>query len=227
MEESNEEITSDISRDSFLPEQLPEASFELEPTAPVPPRTIQTRTQTALEQGIPRRRFSHFGYPSESESDPEPTEQPTAEVQQPVVFPDIDDLEPLFSDHEEVLPEPAPILIPSPSGTSAPLLSNPALTDTLSNFPLFSSRAGCSVGLEPVEEAEPQEATDRKIQEPGQSIETFPTPGKTASRRGRPRGRPPGCRRGSTTSSSRALTRANRPCTRSRGRARTKAQSQT
>ena len=36
VEEYNEEITSDISRDSFLPEQLPEASFELEPTRPVP-----------------------------------------------------------------------------------------------------------------------------------------------------------------------------------------------
>ena len=102
VEESNEEITSDISRDSFLPEQLPEASFEMEPTAPVSPRTIHTRTQSALEQGIPRRRFSHFGYPSESESDPELTEQPTAEVQQPVVFPDIDDLEPLFSDQHRV-----------------------------------------------------------------------------------------------------------------------------
>ena len=102
VEESNEEITSDISRDSFLPEQLPEASFEMEPTAPVSPRTIHTRTQSALEQGIPRRRFSHFGYPSESESDPELTEQHTAEVQQPVVFPDIDDLEPLFSDQHRV-----------------------------------------------------------------------------------------------------------------------------
>ena len=69
VEESNEEITSDISRDSFLPEQLPEASFEMEPTARVPPSTIQTRTQSALERGIPRRRFSHFGYLSESESD--------------------------------------------------------------------------------------------------------------------------------------------------------------
>ena len=49
VEESHEEITSDISRDSFLPEQLPEASFELEPTRPVPPRTIQNRTQTAHE----------------------------------------------------------------------------------------------------------------------------------------------------------------------------------
>ena len=227
VEESNEEITSDISRDSFLSEQLPEASFEMEPTAPVPPRTIQTRTQSALEQGIPRRRFSHFGYPSESESDQEPVEQPIEETQQPMVCPEIDDLEPLYSDQEEVLPEPAPSLVPSPSGTSAPLLSNPALTDTLSNFPLFSSRAGSSVELELAEEAEPQEGTDREIQEPGQSMETLPSSGRTATRRGRPRGRPPGRRRGSTTSSSRTLTRAHRPYTRARGRVRARAQSQT
>ena len=227
VEESNEEITSDISRDSFLPEQLPEASFEMEPTAPVPPRTIQTRIQSALEQGIPRRRFSHFGYPSESESDQEPVEQPIEETQQPMVCPEIDDLEPLYSDQEEVLPEPAPSLVPSPSGTSAPLLSNPALTDTLSNFPLFSSRAGSSVELELAEEAEPQEGTGGETQEPGQSMETLPSSGRTATKRGRPRGRPPGRRRGSTTSSSRALTRAHRPYTRSRGRVRTRAQSQT
>ena len=227
VEESNEEITSDISRDSFLPEQLPEASFEMEPTAPVPPRTIQTRTQSALERGIPRRRFSHFGYPSESESDREPMDQPIEEPQQPMVHPDIDDLEPLYSDQEEILPEPAPSLVPSPSGTSAPLLSNPALTDTLSNFPLFSSRAGSSVGLELAEEAEPQEGTGGETQEPGQSMETLPSSGRTATRRGRPRGRPPGRRRGSTTSSTRALTRANRSYTRSRGRVRTRAQSQT
>ena len=227
VEESNEEITSDISRDSFLPEQLPEASFEMEPTAPVPPRTIQTRTQSALEQGIPRRRFSHFGYPSESESDQEPVEQPIEETQQPMVCPEIDDLEPLYSDQEEVLPEPAPSLVPSPSGTSAPLLSNPALTDTLNNLPLFSSRAGSSVELELAEEAEPQEGTGGETQEPGQSMETLPSSGRTATKRGRPRGRPPGRRRGSTTSSSRALTRAHRPYTRSRGRVRTRAQSQT
>ena len=125
------------------------------------------------------------------------------------------------------MPEPAPSLMPSPSGTSAPLLSNPALTYTLSNFPLFSSRAGSSVGLELVEEAEPREGTDREIQEQGQSIETLPTSRKTTSRRGRPRGRPPGRKTGSTTSSSRALTRMNRPCTRSRGRIRTRAQSRT
>ena len=226
-EESNEEITSDISRDSFLPEQLPEASYEMEPTAPIPPFTIQTRTQSASQQGISRRRFSHFGYPSESETDQEPIALPPAETQRPVVFPDIDDLEPLFSDQEEVLPEPPQSLIPSPSGTSAPLLSNPALTDTLSNFPLHSSQKGSSVRLEPVEEAEPQEGNDGEIQESDRNMEALPTPGRTASRRGRPRGRPLGRGRGSTTSSSRALTRPNRPYTRSRGRTETRVQSQT
>ena len=189
VEESNEEITSDISRDSFLPEQLPEASFEMEPTAPVPPSSIQTRTQSALERGIPRRRFSDFGYPSESESDQEKMDQPIEEPQQPMIYPDIDDLEPLYSDQEEVRPEPTPSPIPSPSGTSTPLLSNPALTDTLSNFPLFSSRAGSSAGLQTIEEPEPQERTDREIPEPRHSMEASPSSGRTANRRGRPRGR--------------------------------------
>ena len=112
----------------------------MEPTALLPPRTIKTHTQTALEQGLPRRRFSHFGYPSDSESDREMTEQPIPEFTSPMIFPGLDDLEPLFSDQEEVLPEPPRSLIPSPSGTSAPLLSSPALTDTLSIFPLFSSK---------------------------------------------------------------------------------------
>ena len=55
-----------------------------------------------------------------------------------MVFPELDDLEPLFSDQEEVQPETLTRnLIPSPSGTSAPLLSNPSLAYTLSNFPLL------------------------------------------------------------------------------------------
>ena len=48
--------------------------------------TIQTRTQTALEQAVPRRWFSHLRYPSESESDQEPIEPPVEEAQQPVFF---------------------------------------------------------------------------------------------------------------------------------------------
>ena len=197
----------------------------MEPTAPIPPLTIQTRTQSALQRGIPRRRFSHFGYPSESESDQEPTEQPITEAQQLMVFPDIDDLEPLFSDQEEILPEP-PSLIPSPSGTSAPLLSNPALTDTLSNFPLFGSQNGGSRRPEPDEEVEPREETDREQQEPNRDAIVSPTPGRTANRRGRPRGRPPGRTRRGTTSTSKASIRADRPNPRSRRLSGTTAQSQ-
>ena len=96
VEDSNEEITSANSRDSFLPEQLPEASFEMEATMSVPPRTIQTPTQTALEQTIARRRFSHFGHPSGSESNHAPVEPLAVETQQPLVFTELDDLEPLF-----------------------------------------------------------------------------------------------------------------------------------
>ena len=107
VQDSKEEIASDISQNSFFPEQLPEASFKAEPTRPVLPRTIKSRTRTALEQKISRRRFSHFGYPSDSESNHEPIESPVEEMQQPVVCPELDDLESLFSDQEEVLPEPA------------------------------------------------------------------------------------------------------------------------
>ena len=140
VEENNEEITSDISRDSFLPEQLPEASFELDSTQPVPPRTIQARTQLAFEQGKSHRNFSHFGYPSDSESGREMIEQPIADLAQQTQFFEFVDLEPLFSDQEEIQPQATTrSLLPSPTGTSAPLLSYPSLTDTLSNFPMFSS----------------------------------------------------------------------------------------
>ena len=48
VEESNEEITPDISRDSFHPEQLPEASFDMEPTGPVPPHRPRFRHVLSL-----------------------------------------------------------------------------------------------------------------------------------------------------------------------------------
>ena len=170
VEESNEEITSDISRDSFLPEQLPEPSFELEPTRPVRPRTIQTRTQTALEQGIPRRRFSHFDYPCDSDSDPAITEPPIPDPAPQAVFPELDDLDPLFSDQEEVQPEMlTESLIPSPSGTSGPLLSNPSLTDTLSNFPVFVLSES-----RPLPQAEQPQRTNTEQESQNLETSTFP-----------------------------------------------------
>ena len=63
VEEKHEEFASHISTDSFLPEQLSEASFELKQAQPVQQRIIQTRTQTDLEEGIHRRRFNHSDTP--------------------------------------------------------------------------------------------------------------------------------------------------------------------
>ena len=146
-------------------------------------------------------------------------------TQQPIVFPDLDDLKPLFSDQEEIQPEPARRLILSPSGTSVSFLSNTALTGILSNFPLFSSRAGSLEGLGPTDEIEPQERADMKVQAAGQSPATLPTSDKTLRERGRPRGKYRG--RKSTISSSRAIARGNRQYTRSRGRVRTRAQHRT
>ena len=213
MEESNEEITSDISRDSFLPEQLPEASFEMEPTGSVPPRTIQTRTQTALEQGIPRRRFSHFGYPSDSDSEREENEPTVQNPASPAVFPDLDDLEPLYSDQEEVQPAAPPSLISSPSGTSAPLLSNPSLTDTLSNFPLFGPRSENSIS--PVE-TKPPSGTEGEEEMVHQSPIQCSTHPDTTNRRGRPRGRPPGRGRPRAMPSSKTTTSSRTQTTRPR-----------
>ena len=213
VEESNEEIASDISQDSFLPEQLPEASFEMEPTGSIPPRTIQTRTQTALEQGIPRRRFSHFGYPSNSDSEREENEPPIQSPPPPVVFPDLDDLEPLYSDQEEIQPAVPTSLIPSPSGTSAPLLSNPSLTDTLSNFPLFGSQL--ENPIDPIED-KPKSETENEEETTHRSPSHCSTQPNTTNRRGQPRGRPPGRGKPRAIPSTRTTTSSRTQTARSR-----------
>ena len=225
VEDTNEEITSDISRDSFLPEQLPEASFEMEPTRPVPPRTIQTRTQTALGQGVPRRRFSQFDDPSESDSEAEAAEPSPMTPPSQVVFPEVDDLEPLFSDQDEILP-PTLIesLIPSPSGTSAPLLSNPSLTDTLSNFPLFNQQT-----THPNDPTDPIQATEplKNNDGPDHQIANPNPPPTTTTRRGQPRGRPPARRNQLPTSSSKTTTSSRKPTTQHRRGPRTRFSSRT
>ena len=196
----------------------------MEPTRPVPPRTIQTRTQTALEQGVPRRRFSQFGYPSESDSQAEAAGPPPMTSPSQVVFPEVDDLEPLFSDQDEILP-PTLIesLIPSPSGTSAPLLSNPSLTDTLSNFSLFNQQTRHpNEPTDPIQATEPLESNDG----PDDQIANPNPPPTTTTRRGRPRGRPLGRRNQLPTSSSRTTTSSRKPTTRPRRGPRTRFSSQ-
>ena len=91
------------------------------------------------------------------------TKQPIPDTAGQIVFPELDDLEPLFSDQEEIQPEaPTRSLLDSPTRTSAPLLSNPSLTDNLTNFPLFSSQVGSSVGPDPSLGNETQQDTDRE-----------------------------------------------------------------
>ena len=131
------------------------------------------------------------------------TEQPIPESTQPMVFPELDDLEPIFTDQKEILLEESMRnLLPSPTGTSAPLLSNPSLTDTLTIFPLFSSQGGNSIIPEPPVENEPQEEVNEETQIP----DTYPVqplrPYRTTHRRGRPKDGPPGRRRDGSTSSS-------------------------
>ena len=165
----------------------------MEPTRSVPHGTIQTRTQTALEQGIPRRQFNHFGYSSESEWNHETVEQPVIETQQQLVFPEIDDLEPFLTDQEEILPEPGRSILLSPLGISAQLLSNPAPPDTLNSFPLFSSQAACSVGPESLWKVSLRRKPTRRTLCQFKTWHHFLR--GVASRRGRPRGRPPDRRR--------------------------------
>ena len=100
---------------------------------------------------------------------------------------------------------------PSPFGTSAPLLSNPSLTDTLSNFPLFNQQTkDPNEPTDPIQTTEPQEHNVG----PENQITSQNPPPTTTNRRGRPRGGPPGRRNqlpksssGTTTSSRRSTTR--------------------
>ena len=140
-----------------------------------------------------------------------------------VAFPELDDLEPLFSNQEEIHPEaPARSRIASPSGTSAPLLLNPSLTDALNNFPLFRPRTGNLSGPEPLVETEqPQEAEGENGTEDSNPNQ-LPAQPNNSNKRGRPRGRPPNRRRKHTTSSSkttassRGLVTQPRRCPRTR-----------
>ena len=206
MEQRQEEIPSDISQASYLPEQLDPTSPGLpEPVAP-PPRRIRTRTQTALQEGRPRRRFSHYGYSSESELDDErepevvmPTPQHSARAELEEYFLSDNPLEPLFPAEESIPPVgtqsqeialsdanrseiTSSVSIPPDSlaGMSAPLMTNPSLTDILSNFPLFPSETVIT-GNSSQETTAPQPTAKQET----------PTEPETKRRRGRPKGSKP------------------------------------
>ena len=138
------------------------------------------------------------------------------DTRQPPVFPELDDLTQLLSDQEEVLPEPPTHShLPSLTGTSAPLLSNPALTDTLSYFPLLDSQVSSFVGAESAVENEPSVETESENQAPPEYSPVIPpTPDRSTRRRGRPRGRPTCRKRSGNTSSSKTTATTRGPITR-------------
>ena len=112
----------------------------------LPGRFLRARSKPALKQLSNKGHLKgdcHCGYPSDSGSGHEMIEHLIVDPAQPVVFPELDNLEPLFSDQEKILPEELiRKLLPSLTETLAPLLSNPSLTALRSNFSLFSSQAG-------------------------------------------------------------------------------------
>ena len=97
-------------------------------------------------------------------------------------------------------------MIASPSGTSVPLLSNPSLTDTLSNFPLFEPSKQEPLAL-------PGQLQNASAEQESQNSDTLPPPipPSTRSERGRTRGRPPGRKNNRTTPSKKGTTSSRKP----------------
>ena len=115
-------------------------------------------------------------------------------------------------------------MIPSPSGTSAPLLSNPSLTDTLSNFPLLNQHT-----KDPNESTDSNQTTEPQGHNvgPDNQITSQNPPPTTTNRRTRPRGRPPGRRNQLPKSSSGTTTSSRRPTTRPKRGPKTRSSSRT
>ena len=146
------------------------------------------------------------------------TKPPIPDPAPQVVFPELDDLGPLFSDHEEIQPETlTKSLIPSPSGTSATLLSNLSLTDTLSNFPLLNPSES-----RPLAPTELPQGTNAEHESQNSEPPLFSVQPSIAGGLGRPRGRTPACKNQRITSSSRSTTSSRRPTMRPRRGPRTR-----
>ena len=166
-EHSIEPIDDDCSKLSYKSEQLlSEAS-----NASLPSRQrhwMDTRLRTKLRAGGTRQHYQQFDY-STSDTDEEthdemlpiptysPQQVPTQPPPEAITDPSAPDflsdvsmlscLPQLFSDHEPMR-SPSPRISQSgktselsPMGTSAPLLTQPSLTDCLSNYPLWPNHA--------------------------------------------------------------------------------------
>ena len=162
-----EPINDDLSKPSYKSEQsLSEAS-----NVSLSSRRrlwMNTRLRTRLRAGGSRQNYQQFDYSTSEKDDessgamlPNPRQSPKSEhplpPPEPVKYPTLSDsqsdislldcLAQLFSDHE-LARSPSPQLSTSPSpsaqslgGTSAPLVTNPSITDYLSNNPIWPNRA--------------------------------------------------------------------------------------
>ena len=164
-EQSHEEVRDDVSQPSYrVEEPISEASDASLPSRQR--HWMDTRLRTHMRAGGSRLHYQQFGY-SSTESDDErsdvllssaqanPDESVilSSQVDEPAPIPEmpispLPAMEALFSENEavpdalDVAPNPN-IHVPTESaatsltGTSAPLLTNPSLTDMLSNFPIW------------------------------------------------------------------------------------------
>ena len=164
-EQSHEEVRDDASQPSYRAEEpISEASNASLPSRQR--HWMDTRLRTRMRAGGSRLHYQQFDY-SSTESDNERSDVLLSSVQantdesailsshvdEPAPFPEIPisplpAMEALFSENEavpdvlDIAPNPT-IHAPTESagtsltGTSAPLLTNPSLTDMLSNFPIW------------------------------------------------------------------------------------------
>ena len=150
-------IDDDTSQLSYKAEQLLSEASDVS----LPSRRrhwMDTRLRTKLRAGGSRMHYQQFDYSTSGTDDelsdvmlpvpPDPVDPGTVEPEAPVPSSDQSvsptrRLPQLFSDHERSR-SPSPILTASEKessllGTSAPLLTNPSLTDFLSNYPIWPS----------------------------------------------------------------------------------------
>ena len=164
-EQSHEEVRDDASQPSYRAEEpISEASNASLPSRQR--HWMDTRLRTHMRAGGSRLHYQQFGY-SSTESDDERSDVLLSSVQaspdesvilsshvdEPAPIPEmpispLPAMEALFSENEavpdalDIAPDPT-IHVPTKSaatsltGTSAPLLTNPSLTDMLSNFPIW------------------------------------------------------------------------------------------
>ena len=162
-ERSMEPIDDDCSKPSYHSEPLLSEASDVS----LPSRKrhwMDIRLRAKLRAGGARQHYQQFEYSTSGTDDetsdamlPIPTHSPQLMQTQPTNITDMpaqlsdtsmfDCLPQLFSDHEPRR-SPSPQLSPSdnppelsPSGTSAPLLTHPSLTDYLSNYPLWHKHA--------------------------------------------------------------------------------------